>query len=117
MEGTLDKSIRGTASGDRRRTRANRLGVVTSDRGDKTIRVVVNYSIRHPFYGKYIRRRAVLHVHDEKNEAKVGDQVEVMSCRPLSKTKRWRLVRIIGRGGAGAGEVIPAAEQEAEVAL
>ena len=71
--------------------------MVTSDKADKTIRVVVDYSTRHRLYGKYIRRRTVLHVHDEKNEAKVGDRVEVMSCRPRSKMKRWRLVRIVGR--------------------
>ena len=65
---------------------------------DKTIRVVVNYSTRHPLYGKYVRRRSVLHVHDERNEAKVGDRVEVMACRPISKTKHWRLVRVAARG-------------------
>lgn len=78
-----------------RRVRNLRQGVVTSDKGDKTIRVVVDFSTRHPIYGKFMRRRTVLHAHDEKNEASKGDQVEVMSCRPISKTKRWRLVRII----------------------
>jgi small subunit ribosomal protein S17 len=70
------------------------LGVVASDKGDKTIKVVVNYQTRHPKYGKYLKRRTVLHVHDEKNEAKEGDTVEIAECRPLSKTKHHRLLRI-----------------------
>ncbi|MFQ5489690.1 MAG: 30S ribosomal protein S17 [Phycisphaerae bacterium] len=78
-----------------------RQGVVTSDKRDKTIRVVVDSSTRHPLYGKFIRRRTVLQVHDEKNEAGVGDLVEVMSCRPISKTKCWRLKRIIKPAPAG----------------
>lgn len=77
-----------------RRPRNLRHGVVTSDKGDKTIRVVVDFSTRHPLYGKLVRRRTVLHAHDEKNQAAVGDQVELMSCRPISKTKCWRLIRI-----------------------
>ena len=93
VEGTLDTKTR------TRGARAGRTGVVTSDKADKTIRVVVDYSTRHRLYGKYVRRRTVLHVHDEKNEAKVGDQVEVMSCRPRSKMKCWRLVRIVERSG------------------
>ncbi len=72
-----------------------RVGTVASAKADKTVRVVVNYSTKHPLYGKYIRRRMVLHAHDEKNEAKEGDTVEVMSCRPRSKTKRWRLIRVV----------------------
>jgi small subunit ribosomal protein S17 len=75
-----------------------RTGVVTSDKRDKTIRVEVSYSMRHPLYGKYVRRRTVLQAHDEKNEAQAGDRVEVMACRPISKTKTWRLVRIISKG-------------------
>ncbi|MHC4063409.1 MAG: 30S ribosomal protein S17 [Planctomycetota bacterium] len=71
--------------------------MVTSDAADKTIRVVVEYKTKHPLYGKYVRRRSVLRVHDEKNEAAVGDRVEVMSCRPVSKTKCWRLLRVIER--------------------
>lgn len=78
-----------------RRTRVTRVGVVTSDVCDKTIRVTVSYSIKHPKYGKFLRRRTVLHAHDERNEAHTGDTVEVMECRPLSKTKRWRLVRVV----------------------
>jgi small subunit ribosomal protein S17 len=65
-------------------------GVVASDKGDKTIKVVVNYQTKHPKYGKYLKRRTVLHAHDEKNEAREGDTVEIAECRPLSKTKHHR---------------------------
>lgn len=78
-----------------RRPRSTRIGVVTSSSRDKTIKVTVSYQVRHPKYGKYIRRRTVLHAHDERNECHDGDLVEVMHCRPLSKTKCWRLVRIL----------------------
>src|SRR5687767_5425661 len=72
-------------------------GVVASDKGEKTIKVVVNYQTRHAKYGKYLKRRTVLHAHDEKNEAKEGDTVEIAECRPLSKTKHHRLIRIVER--------------------
>jgi small subunit ribosomal protein S17 len=72
------------------------VGVVTSDKGDKTIRVACDFSVKHPKYGKYIRRRVIVLAHDEQNAAKTGDRVEVMTCRPLSKTKSWRLVRVLG---------------------
>src|SRR5277367_3028810 len=73
------------------------VGVVASDKGDKTIKVVVNYQTRHAKYGKYLKRRTVLHAHDEKNEAKEGDTVEISECRPLSKTKHHRLLRVVDR--------------------
>lgn len=73
-------------------------GVVAQDAADKTIRVVINYQMRHPKYGKYLTRRTVLQAHDEKNEAKTGDTVEIAECRPLSKTKHHRLVRVLERG-------------------
>jgi small subunit ribosomal protein S17 len=76
---------------------ATKVGVVESDRRDKTRRVVVQYSAKHPKYGKYVRRRTVLQVHDDQNESRLGDRVEVMPCRPISKTKSWKLVRIIDR--------------------
>jgi small subunit ribosomal protein S17 len=72
-------------------------GVVASDKGNKTIKVVVNYQTKHPKYGKYLKRRTVLHAHDEKNEAREGDKVEIAECRPLSKTKHHRLLRIVER--------------------
>jgi small subunit ribosomal protein S17 len=78
-----------------RRPRAVRQGVVVSNKGDKTITVVFDRLTRHRKYGKTMRRRTRLHAHDEKNEAKVGDKVEVMACRPMSKTKSWRLIRVL----------------------
>ena len=72
-----------------------RVGIVESDKRDKTRKVVINYLSRHPKYGKYVRKRTVLHVHDEGNESHRGDRVEVAPCRPYSKTKRWRMVRIV----------------------
>jgi small subunit ribosomal protein S17 len=72
-----------------------KVGVVTSDARDKTRKVAISFSVKHPKYGKYIRRRTVLQVHDEQNESKVGDRVEVAECRPLSKTKAWVLVKVL----------------------
>src|ERR1700674_1030315 len=70
------------------------VGVVTSDKMQKTRRVEIPRLAKHPRYGKYIRRRTVCHVHDEKNESHAGDTVEIMETRPLSKTKTWRGVRV-----------------------
>ena len=70
-------------------------GVVASDKADKTIKVVVNYQTKHAKYGKYLKYRSVLHAHDEKNEAKDGDVVEIAECRPLSRTKHHRLLRVV----------------------
>jgi small subunit ribosomal protein S17 len=81
------------------------VGVVASDKGDKTIKVVVNYQTKHAKYGKYLKRRTVLHAHDEKNDAKEGDKVEIAECRPLSKTKHHRLVRIVERAPERAVQV------------
>src|SRR5437762_904009 len=80
-------------------------GVVASDKGDKTIKVVVNYQTKHPKYGKYLKRRTVLHAHDEKNQAKEGDTVEIAECRPLSKTKHHRLLRIVTKAPEKAVQV------------
>jgi small subunit ribosomal protein S17 len=74
-----------------------KIGVVESDKGDKTRKVVVNFLTKHPKYGKYLRKRTVLHVHDENNESKLGDRVEVVPCRPMSKTKNFRLLRVLDR--------------------
>ena len=78
-------------------TVATRQGVVESDARDKTRTVVVGYLTRHPKYGKYIRQRTVLQVHDEGNESRKGDRVEVVPCTPISKTKSWRLVRVVSK--------------------
>src|ERR1041384_4934387 len=81
-----------------RKVRNRVIGMVTSDKVNKTRKVVIEYLARHAKYNKYVKRQTVLHVHDEKNESKTGDQVEVMSCRPISKTKTYRLVRIVTKG-------------------
>ena len=81
------------------------VGVVASDKGNKTIKVIVNFQTKHPKYGKYLQRRTVLHAHDEKNEAREGDRVELAECRPLSKTKHHRLVRIVEKAPERAVQV------------
>ena len=81
------------------------VGVVASDKGDKTIKVVVNFQTKHPKYGKFLKRRTVLHAHDERNDAKLGDTVEIAECRPLSRTKHHRLVRIVDRAPERAVQV------------
>ena len=72
-----------------------KVGVVTAANRDKTCRVSIDFLTRHAKYGKYIRQRTVLHVHDEENIAKIGDRVEIAECRPLSKTKSWVLLRVV----------------------
>jgi len=72
-----------------------RVGVVVSDRMDKTVVVAVERIMRHPFYGKTVKRTKKFHAHDESNACKVGDVVEIMETRPLSKMKRWRVSRVI----------------------
>jgi len=69
--------------------------VVIGDSGDKSVQVAIDYKVKHPKYGKYVKRRTKLGVHDEHNKAAVGDVVEVAQCRPYSKNKSWRLVRIV----------------------
>lgn len=85
-----------------RKQRPTRIGFVKSDARNKTIAVTVSFSERHPKYGKYLRRETVLHAHDEKNEAKIGDKVEICECRPISKTKHWRLTRVVTKSAGGA---------------
>ena len=85
------------AENETRNARKIRTGVVVSLSGDKSITVKINYRKHHPKYGKMMTISKKLHVHDEKNEAGLGDTVRVMETRPLSKTKRWRLVEIIER--------------------
>src|SRR3954449_2492298 len=80
-------------------------GVVASDKGEKTIKVVVNYQTKHAKYGKYLKRRTVLHAHDERNEAKEGDTVEICECRPVSRSKHHRLLRIVTRAPERAVQV------------
>ena len=72
-----------------------RVGVVASNKSDKTITVVVERKLRHPIYGKFVKRSKKLHAHDESNACGIGDLVRIVESRPLSATKRWRLVEII----------------------
>ena len=71
--------------------------LVVNKSGDKSIRVVTTYKVRHPKYGKYVRRRTRLIAHDERNQAGAGDTVEIAECRPYSKTKSWRLVKVLAK--------------------
>ncbi len=88
-----------------RKSRRSLAGVVTALSGDKSIKVTYFYKVPHPLYGKEIRRKTVIHVHDEKNECALGDKVEVTETRPLSKLKRFRVVRIIEKAPvSGASE-------------
>jgi small subunit ribosomal protein S17 len=72
-------------------------GVVASSSGDKSVKVVIDFKVKHPKYGKYMRRRTKVGVHDEHNQSSVGDVVEIAECRPHSKTKSWRLVRVVAK--------------------
>jgi small subunit ribosomal protein S17 len=74
---------------------SRKVGVVESDARDRTRKVAIRYSVKHPKYGKYIRRRTVLHAHDEENVSKRGDLVEIAECRPISKTKSWIVTRVV----------------------
>ena len=81
-------------------------GFVTSRMGDKSVKVTIPYRTPHAKYQKVINRQTVVHVHDEKNEAKVGDKVEVVETRPLSRLKRWRLVRVVEAAKTGIAQAI-----------
>ena len=80
-----------------RNLRKERTGVVTSNKTDKSITVAIKWKEKHPIYGKFVNKTKKYHAHDEKNECGIGDTVKIMETRPLSKTKRWRLVQIIER--------------------
>lgn len=83
------------ATTEDRNLRKTRIGVVTSNKMTKTITVAVERKVKHPIYGKFVKKTTKFHAHDEKNEASIGDLVRIMETRPLSKTKRWRLVEIV----------------------
>ena len=78
-----------------RKSRKTRIGIVSSDKMMKTITVNVERKIKHPIYGKFLKKTTSFHAHDENNTAGIGDVVKIMETRPMSKTKRWRLVEII----------------------
>ena len=85
--------VQGTA----RSSRKTRIGTVASDKSDKTVTVVVERRFPHPLYGKGVKRSKKYHAHDENNEYRAGDVVRIMETRPLSKTKRWRVIELIER--------------------
>ncbi len=80
---------------EERALRKTRVGMVVSNKMDKTVVVAIEDNVKHPIYGKIIKRTLKVHAHDANNECSIGDRVEIMETRPLSKTKRWRLVQII----------------------
>jgi len=80
---------------EERALRKQRVGVVTSNSMNKSITLVVERKLRHPIYGKFVKKTKKFMAHDEKNECNVGDTVRIMECRPLSKSKRWRLIEVI----------------------
>ena len=84
-----------TTTAEDRNLRKTRIGVVKSNKMTKTITVAVERKVKHPIYGKFVKKTTSFHAHDEKNEASIGDVVRIMETRPLSKTKRWRLVEIV----------------------
>ena len=78
-----------------RNLRKIRVGVVSSNKMDKSIVVLVERKVKHPLYGKFVKKSTKFHAHDEKNECSIGDTVKIMETRPISKTKRWRLVEVV----------------------
>jgi small subunit ribosomal protein S17 len=104
-----------TATTGQRTKRKTQIGFVTSRSGDKSIKVTIAYKTPHPLYQKVVNRQTVLHVHDEKNDTKVGDQVEVMETRPLSRLKRWRVVNILHKAVAADGAAISESDVAAAV--
>jgi small subunit ribosomal protein S17 len=74
---------------------SRKVGIVTSDVRDKSCKIEIQFSVKHPKYGKYIRRRTLIQTHDANNEVKLGDKVEIAECRPISKTKSWVVTRIV----------------------
>jgi len=104
----MSQETSATPAPDVRTRRKTEIGVVTSDKMNKTRRVELERLVPHPKYGKFLKRRTVCHAHDESNQTHVGDIVEIMETRPLSKLKRWRIVRVVRVGAqqalAGEGE-------------
>jgi len=78
-----------------RSRRKTRIGLVTSNKMEKTITISVERKVKHPIYGKFVKKTTKFHAHDDKNECSIGDIVKIMETRPLSKTKRWRLVEVV----------------------
>lgn len=104
-----------TATNGQRSKRKIQIGIVSSRSGAKSIKVTVPFKTPHPLYQKVVNRQTVLHVHDEKNETQVGDKVEVVETRPLSRLKRWRVVAILQKAVAAEGTAISEADVAAAV--
>jgi len=98
-----------------RTQRKTQIGFVSSRSGDKSIKVTLDYKTPHPLYQKVVKRQTVLHVHDEKNETKVGDKVEVMETRPISRLKRWRVVNVLQKAVVAEGAAISETDVAAAV--
>jgi small subunit ribosomal protein S17 len=94
-----------TKKAPERGNRRTLVGVVTGDKTSKTRRVEISRLVKHARYGKYIKRRTICYVHDEKNESHKGDTVEIVESRPLSKTKHWRLVRVVNKAPGASVEL------------
>src|ERR687893_1019708 len=106
-----------TRTSARATTRKEKVGRVVSDKMDKTIVVSVERLSRHPLYKRVIRLTTKFKAHDERNEARIGDTVRIVESRPLSATKRWRMVEIVARAGEGAGQPVVAEEQATSEAI
>ena len=106
-----------TTARARAAVRKEKVGRVVSDKMDKTIVVSVERLSRHPLYKRVIRLTTKFKAHDERNEARIGDTVRIVESRPLSATKRWRMVEIVARAGEGAGEPIVAEEEATSEAI
>ncbi|WP_414662695.1 30S ribosomal protein S17 [Horticoccus sp. 23ND18S-11] len=104
-----------TATEGQRTTRKTQIGFVASRSGDKSIKVTIAYKTPHPLYHKVVNRQTALHVHDEKNETKVGDKVEVMETRPISRLKRWRVVKVLQKAVTADGAAITETDVAAAV--
>jgi len=104
-----------TVTNGQRTQRKTQIGFVSSRSGDKSIKVTVAYKTPHPLYHKVVNRQTVLHVHDEKNETAVGDKVEVMETRPLSRLKRWRVISVLQKAVTTDAVAISEADVAAQV--
>ncbi len=104
-----------SVSTGQRTVRKTQVGFVSSRSGDKSIKVTIAYKTPHPLYHKVVNRQTVLHVHDEKNETKVGDKVEVMETRPISRLKRWRVIAVLQKAVTTDAVAISEADVAAQV--
>ena len=103
------------ATAGKRTVRKTQIGFVSSRSGDKSIKVTVAFKTPHPLYHKVVNRQTILHVHDEKNETSIGDKVEVMETRPISRLKRWRVVSVLHKAIAADGVAITEKDVAASV--